>query len=440
MVSLFIEHIRIKNLLDPQSTYLLGLSGGVDSVALGYLLKEANINFEVAHVNYGLRGEESDGDENFVKNLAEKWGIPFHLKKVDSKIFELRDSSIQMIARDIRYDWFEELIGLRNLQGVLVAHHFEDQIETVFLNLLRGTGIEGLYGMSDRRGKIIRPLLPFHRAEILKFMTSYGYQWREDSSNLKSEYKRNFLRNEVLPLIEAKFPEGINSLDNSFKRIKDTGKAFFYLYDLWKDEFVLHQEGYQMLEYRSFINLPGKHSLLYYWLRDYGFGISDVENILETAENGLSGKVFYTREFTLNVDRERLILGKTDIEWEPVNIERADIRLDLNIGRYDLLHVKGDFEIDKNSENAMLDSDKLSFPLVVRRWEMGDKLVPLGMKSEKKVSDLLIDLKVPLIEKKKVAVLLSGNEVVWVLGYRISDKFKCDSSTKNILYFKKISS
>lgn len=440
MVSLFIEHIRIKNLLDQESTYILGLSGGVDSVALGYLLRAANINFEIAHVNYGLRGTESDGDELFVKNLAENWGLPFHLKRVGDEVFEDKDSSIQMMAREIRYDWFEEIVKERNLQGVIVAHHFEDQIETVFLNLLRGTGIEGLYGMSERRGKIIRPLLPFHRSEILHFMTSGGYPWREDSSNLKSEYKRNYLRNEVLPLIETRFPEGIDSLDKSFKRIKDTGKAFFYLYGIWKDQSILDQEGYQVLEFKNFTHLPGKHSLLFYWLRDYGFGFSEVEDILQAVDSGQSGKLFFSRGFMLNVDRECLILGKVETEWEPVKIERNDIRLDLKIGRYDILHVEGEFEIDKNPENAMLDADKLSFPLTVRRWEIGDRIVPLGMKSEKKISDLLIDLKVPLIEKKKVAVLLCGEEVVWVLGYRISEKYKCDSSTKNILYLKKIHS
>lgn len=440
MVSLFIEHIRIKNLLDQESTYLLGLSGGVDSVALGYLLKAANINFEIAHVNYGLRGTESDGDELFVKNLAETWGLPFHLKKVDEEIFEDKDSSIQMIARDIRYHWFEELVQVRDLKGMIVAHHFEDQIETIFLNLLRGTGIEGLYGMSERRGKIIRPLLPFHRAEILHFMTSSGYPWREDSSNLKSEYKRNYLRNEVLPLIETRFPEGMDSLDKSFKRMKDTGKVFFHLFRTWKDQNILHQEGYQILEFRNFSHIPGKHSLLFYWLRDFGFGFSEVENIIAATENAQSGKVFYAGDYMLNVDRECLILGKVEIEWDPVKIDRDDIRLDLRTGRYDILHVEGEFEIDKNPEHAMLDRDKLSFPLIVRRWEFGDRIVPLGMKSEKKISDLLIDLKVPLIDKKKIAVMMNGEEVVWVLGYRVSEKYKCDSSTKNILYLKKINS
>lgn len=440
MVSLFIEHIRIKNLLDQESTYLLGLSGGVDSVALAYLLRAANIKFEIAHVNYGLRGTESDGDQEFVKDLAEAWGLPFHLKKVDNEIFKDGYSSVQMMARDIRYDWFEDLVRERHLQGIIVAHHFEDQVETVFLNLLRVTGIEGLYGMSERRGRLIRPLLPFHRSEILHFMTASGYRWREDSSNLKSEYKRNYLRNEVLPLIENRFPEGIDSLDKSFKRIKDTGKAFFYFYRIWKDQNIIDQEGHQILEFKHISHLPGKHSLLFYWLRDYGFGFSEVEDILQTVDSGLSGRLFFSKEYMLNVDRERLILGKAEIEWEPVKIERDDIRLDLKIGRYDILQLEGKFEIDKSPQNAMLDRDKLSFPLTVRRWETGDRIVPLGMKSEKKISDLLIDLKVPLIEKRKVAVLLSGNEVVWVIGYRISEKYKYDFSTKNILYLKKINS
>lgn len=437
MISLFIEHIRTKKILDEKSRYLLGLSGGVDSVCLGYFLIAAGIDFDVAHVNYGLRGEESDGDELFVRSLADKWGKRLFVKKVQENLYLSEGQSLQMAARNIRYHWFEDLCASENLAGVIVAHNFEDQVETVLLNLLRGTGIEGVFGMSEKRGKVIRPMLPFKRAEILDFMQTNQYRWREDSTNKKTDYKRNFLRNEVFPKISEKFPEGMDIMSASFKRIKDTGKAFFHLYSTWKDQFVMQEGDFQYLYIQDFKNLPGKHSLIYYWLRDYGYNFSDVEDVLEAVEKKHSGKVFYAGDFLLNIDRDMLILGKAAFKWESLQINQHDIQVKFKHGQYDVLYVGKDFPMDKNPQNAMLDLEKLSFPLELRQWEQGDKFMPLGMKNEKKISDLLIDLKVPLIEKKKVAVLVSNGEIAWVMGYRISEKFKCDENTSKILYLKK---
>jgi len=440
MVSAFIDHIRQKNLFDQGCKYLLAVSAGADSVALGHLLRAAAVDFEVAHVNFGLRGEESDGDEAFVKSLGSKWGVEVHVKKITLGIFSEPGSSLQMKARDIRYQWFEETLKSRGLQGVLVAHHFEDQIETILLNLLRGSGLEGVYGMSERRGNIIRPLLPFRRGEILEFMQTNQYEWREDSSNRESKYKRNYIRNEILPLIEEKFPAGIRSLGQSFQRIKDSGKAFFYLYQVWKEQHVKVDNGYQFLELKDFISLPGKHSLLFYWLRDYGFGTADIEDIVACAERGDAGKIFFAGNYTLNLDRGQLILAEKSIDWESFEIQKDDIRLVIKDEKYDILRVGQEFTLDRDPTNAMLDLDKLSFPLTVRKWESGDRMVPLGMKSEKKISDILIDRKLPLIEKEKIAVILSGSEIIWLVGHRISDRFKCDSESKNILYLKKIKS
>ncbi|WP_291781964.1 tRNA lysidine(34) synthetase TilS [Cecembia sp.] len=438
MESVFIDHIRSKNLLDPKSRYLLALSGGADSVALGYLLKAAGINFEIAHVNYSLRGEESDEDEAFVKDLAKKWGVILHFKKIEERAFSSKEGSTQMVARDIRYSWFDEILALSGLQGVLVAHHFEDQMETILLNLLRGAGIEGVYGMSDRRGPIIRPLLSFYKEELLHYLQENNYRWREDRTNKESYYRRNFLRNEVFPLIEQKFPMAMPVMGKSFRRIKDTGKAFFYLYQQWKERHV-HSEGdYQFIRIKDFINLPGKSSFLFYWLRDFGFGTSDIEDVLVCAEHAVVGKFFYSGEYVLNVDREELILGKSAFDWRPISIAKGDIRVQINTSVYDIIRVDKNFPLDRNVENAMLDLDKLSFPLTVRKWEQGDRMVPLGMKSRKKISDVLIDLKLPLLEKRKAAVLLSEGEVVWLVGHRIGEKYKCDVNTENVLYLKKI--
>lgn len=437
MINHFIEHIREKNILDESSKYLLALSGGIDSVALGYLLLESGIDFEIAHVNFGLRAEESDGDEKFVCGLARSWGKKIHLKKVSGSDFQSKFGSVQMIARKIRYDWFEEILVQQNLKGLIVAHNFDDQVETVLLNLLRGTGIEGIYGMSEKIGNVIRPLLPFSRALIRSFMESRNLSWREDSSNEKTEYKRNYLRNEVIPLLDEKFPGAGSRLHQSFRRIKDTGKLFFSFFTDWKVKNIRMENEYQYLNVDDFIHLPGKHSLIYYWLRDFGFNFSDVEDIIGALEDRKQGKIFFSEKFMLNIDRDVLILGVSDLRWEPALIQKEDIQMAYKHGIYDILHVKDEFSLDRNPENAMFDLDKLIFPLKLRRWEDGDKIVPLGMKNEKKISDLLIDLKVPLIEKKKTAVLLSGEEVIWVVGIRLSERFKCDAHTRNVLYLKK---
>ena len=437
MINHFIEHIREKKFLDESSKYLLALSGGIDSVALGYLLLESGIDFEIAHVNYGLRADESDGDEKFVSELAISWGRKVHLKKVSSSDFQSKDGSVQMIARKIRYDWFEELLVQQNLNGIIVAHNFDDQVETVLLNLLRGTGIEGIYGMSDKKGNIIRPLLPFSRTQIRSYMESKKLSWREDSSNEKTDYKRNYLRNEIIPLLDEKFPEAGSRLHQSFRRIKDTGKLFFSFFADWKEKNIRIENDYQYLNVNDFIHLPGKHSLIYYWLRDFGFSFSDVEDIIGAVEDRKPGKIFFSEKFMLNIDRDVLILGISDLGWDPILIHKEDIQMVYKHGIYDILHVKEEFSLDRNPENAMLDLDKLSFPLILRRWEEGDKIVPLGMKNEKKISDLLIDLKVPLIQKKKTAVLLSEKEVIWVVGVRVSERFKCEVHTRNVFYLKK---
>jgi tRNA(Ile)-lysidine synthase len=226
MKDLFKIHIRSKNLLDLEKSYLLAISGGIDSVCLGHLLHGLGVKFSLGHVNFQLRGKESDEDEAFVRTLAAKWEVPILVKKTRKEIFKTTGKSTQMAARDFRYEWFEELVKSDGFEGVLVAHQFEDQIETIFLNLLRGTGIEGLYGMSEKRGVILRPLLPFTRSQIRSYMEQNGLKWRNDSSNDTNDYKRNLLRNRVLPTLNDDFPDALQVLDMSFKRLKDTGKAF----------------------------------------------------------------------------------------------------------------------------------------------------------------------------------------------------------------------
>ncbi|SHM54565.1 tRNA(Ile)-lysidine synthase [Cyclobacterium lianum] len=439
MLDRFIHHVRENNILDVGQRYLLAISGGMDSVALAHLLHLGGCKFDLVHCNFQLRGKESDRDEAFVRDLAEEMRVPIHVKVFDAKGYAASNGlSLQMAARDLRYDWFATLHRSLPAAGVLVAHQADDQLETVLLNLLRGTGIEGVYGMANKRDFIIRPLLPFSRAEIQEFVASESLSWREDSSNRKTLYKRNFIRHKFMPVLADFDPKGPELMQYSFDRIKDAGKAFFYFFEQWREARVRQEPPYEYLDYKDLGNIPGKASLLFYWLRPKGFVYPQVEQVLQAMHAGLSGKCFFAGDWMLNMDRDRLILGKAE-QAEPsfwVNVHDINFRPDARVN-YDILQLKSDWQIDRSSENALLDRQLLDFPLQLRGWEEGDRFKPLGMQQFKKVSDFLIDAKVPLIKKKSVKVLCSGNAIVWVVGYRIDDRFKVTKATREVVYFKK---
>lgn len=434
----FIDHISSRQLLQAGKTYLLACSGGMDSMALAHLLFSAGIRFEIAHVNFKLRDKDSDADEQFVASWATKHSIPFHLKTADTKTYALHQGiSIQMAAREIRYRFFEEVRSKNGLEGIFLAHHEDDQIETIFLNLLRGTGIEGIYGMSERNGWLIRPLLNFTRNEIAEFMTSNGYTWREDLSNQTSDYKRNNLRLNGLPAIFQLEPDARKNLLTSFARLKDTGKAFSGLFELWKSQKIHEKDGIQFLAYTDIVHLPGGPTLLYLWLRSYGFNSDQAQDIWERLGDMQSGTVFNGKGYQLWFDRKEMMLCSKPTPFEGFFLEGKESHLMLPEGIYEMHLSTEKSAIDPNPQNAVLDANQLEFPFEVRAWKEGDRFVPLGMNSEKKVSDFLIDLKVPLAKKQEVKVLVSGGKIAWVIGMRIADWAKLTPATRTTLHFKK---
>ena len=439
MVEAFIRHIRNKSILDPAKTYLLASSGGMDSMCLGNLLTKAEIPFEIAHVNFQLRGEDSNKDEDFLRNWAKSLDITFHVHHADTYTFASeRNISTQMAAREIRYDWFEKLRSERKLAGTIIAHHEDDQIETIVLNLLRGTGIEGIYGMAERRGWLIRPMLPFSRKEIREFVLENKIEWREDSSNEKTDYKRNKLRHISLPALYEVAPNAKSNLLNSFARLKDTGKAFTALFENWKNEKIKESDGMQILSTSDLLRTAGASSLLFFWLRPYGFNSDQAQDILQSSQSTTeSGKLFESNTHLLNIDRDQLILAPIPGEFEAISIAASDIEFILPEGKYELLKLASGETIDKSRQNAMLDIERLSFPLEIRTWQEGDRFIPLGMKNANKISDFLIDLKVPVVKKQGIKVLISEDQIAWVIGYRIADWAKSTAATRKLLYLKK---
>lgn len=439
MLDTFRSHVSSRNLLDHQSTYLLACSGGMDSMCLGNLLTQVGISFEVAHINFQLRGAESLGDEEFVKSWSKDNGLTIHLKQTDTESYALAKSiSIQMAAREIRYAFFEEVRAAQNLDGILLAHHEDDQLETIFLNLLRGTGIEGVYGMADRKGWLIRPLLPFSRTDIQSYMESNQLTWREDSSNKKSDYKRNNLRINGLRVIYSLEKNARKNLLTSFQRLKDTGKAFSGLFETWKKTAIREESTYQFLAYESIQSQPGAATLLYFWLRLYGFNSDQTQAIASSLNHPKSGVVFKSSTHLVHFDRKDLILSQIQEDFKPVSVLESDSGLILPEGQFSISRQKLPVQLDKNPLHAQLDAARLEFPLEIRTWQEGDKFIPLGMTSSKKISDFLIDSKIPLAKKNEVKVLVSGKEIAWVIGLRIADWAKCTPATQRILYFKKI--
>lgn len=439
MLDRFIRHVRENNILDFQSYYILAISGGIDSVVLAHLLFKGGFKFGMAHCNFQLRGEESEADEAFIIDLAKKLGVKVWCQKFDTTAYmESQGISLQMAARNLRYEWFAKLHEEIDPQGILVAHHADDQLETILLNLLRGTGIEGLYGMAGTRDFIIRPLLPFNRKDLEQFLKAENLQWREDSSNHSDDYKRNFVRHRIVPEIDAFDPKGGELMRYSFERVKDTGKVFSYFFEEWKRHNIHMEDGYEYLAFKCLEGVPGEKSLLYYWLKEKGFGFLQVADIVSAKKKEEVGKHFISREWMVNLDRENIILGPIENDMQEKTVGIHDIDLAVNGNTYDLLTMGPQTPLDRSTENAMLNKSVLDFPLTLRNWEQGDKFKPLGMANFKKVSDFLIDLKVPLIKKRNVKVLCSGDQIVWLVGFRIDDRFKVGGSTPSILYIKKI--
>ena len=438
MLQAFLSHIQTRCLLNPGSTYLLACSGGMDSMCLANLLIQAKIPFELAHVNFQLRGEESDEDQQFVQDWAKHQGVPSHLKLAETTaLANSKGISIQMAAREIRYSFFEEVRSTRNLAAILLAHQEDDQLETVFLNLMRGTGIEGIYGMADKKGFLIRPLLPFSRSEIRSYMEENRLTWRDDSSNEKADYKRNNLRINGLPALLALEPDARKNLFTSFNRLKDTGRAFTGLFENWKKSSIRTEESYQFLPYSAFQNQPGTSTLLYFWLRPFGFNSDQAQSISEAVDHPKVGTIFKGSGYSVHLDRQELILAPDQEAFEPFFLQKDDALLDLPEGKYTMTRLEYTAPFDRNPTNAQLDEERLEFPLEIRTWQEGDKFEPLGMNSSKKISDFLIDLKVPLAKKQGVKVLVSGGKIAWVIGLRIADWAKCNPATLRILYFKK---
>ena len=440
MLDRFLSFINEKKIVSSGDKILLAVSGGIDSICMTHLFKESGIKSGIAHCNFRLREEESDMDEDFVRQLAQKYNFPFFVMHFNTADYaRLQKISIQMAARELRYNWFENLRKLHGFSMIATAHNADDSIETFFINLLRGTGIQGLTGIKVKNDHLIRPLLFACRNEIEDYCRNQNLEFRIDSSNNSDKYLRNRIRHSLIPLLSEMNPEFLNIMSENLHRLSEAEKIYFSFVDHYKKEILeLSSDGFYRINISKIMECVSPDTLLYEILKDFGFSSKTSFEIYNNIE-GESGRVYYSEKNRLVKDRNHLIL--TPPENEEVHkiyieqyIPEIFKPLHLQIQSY----VADGFTIPANADMAALDSDKLVFPLILRKWQHGDYFHPLGMTGMKKVSDFFVDTKLSLTEKENSWLLTSAGEIVWIIGKRIDDRFKITAKTKNIIIISKL--
>lgn len=437
----FQNSIKRNNLFSKKDKLLLAVSGGVDSVVLCELCKQAEFDFAIAHCNFQLRGAESERDEKFVRNLGDKYGVEVLVKKFDTEKYALENKlSTQEAARNLRYEWFEELVynqlsigNIKNPIHLLTAHHADDNAETIAMNFFRGTGLHGLTGIPSKNEYIKRPLLEFSKDELLAFAKENNLEFVEDSSNQSSKYTRNYFRNEIIPAISKIYPQVKDNLLDNINRFKEIEK----LYKLSVGELkrkICKQKGNEVHIPVNKLMLYNNKALIYEIIHSFNFQEKQVEEVIKLADSD-SGKYITSPDNQYRIIKHRL--------WFIISPVFATESLNIIIEENDkqVFFSLGNLKIESTSSNksstsidiATLDAKEIKFPLLLRKWKTGDYFYPLGMKKKKKVSRFLIDSKLSKIEKENTWIIESKQRICWIVGQRIDDRFKLTATTKEVL-------
>ena len=405
------QHIVKHNLLESNDRLLLTVSGGKDSVCMLHLFAKLDYPLAIAHCNFSLRGVDSDEDENFVKGLATQYGLPFFSKRFETKKYtQEKGVSTQMAARDLRYAWFQEL----GFDKIATAHHQDDHIETLLLKKNRKASLEGLCGIQVKNGSIIRPLLCFPAQEIDSYLLQNKWGWREDVSNASTDYQRNEIRLLQLPSMEKENPNIRKELlqeiavnQKKYAAIQEEVKRLFPF--VWKKS-----DAHQELYLKELLNHPKKEELMYQLLKEYGpYPWQDVFALMEAESGKEIRNQYYQKQASIQIDK---------------SICSVELPIPLSfsvLNRSDVMNFS-------DASMAFIDLSKLSFPLTLRKWKQGDVFVPLGMQGRKKVSDFMVDQKLSILEKENTWVLCSNDDIVWVVGHRLDDRYKLVAQTEKV--------
>lgn len=435
MTERFRQHLESGlNFLQNQKL-LIAVSGGLDSVVLAHLCHDLKLDFAIAHCNFNLRDSESDADEAFVKALAENWNVKLHFKSFETEAYASEKMiSIQMAARELRYAWFQKLAEKHHFDYILTAHHADDNLETFLINLIRGTGLEGLTGIPEVSGKIVRPLLPFSREELEVFAKQSHLEWREDSSNASNKYVRNKLRHDVIPELKDINPKLLHNFQTTIANLQDSENLIEDAVVKLQKKVAQVEENVIKLNIRKLKKRSNPKAYLYQLLKDFNFTAwDDVVNLLDAQP----GKQVFSSTHRLLKDREFLLLselGNDEDEERITHILKYDTKIETPAGH---LHIEPVEAISDISRKIIyVDADQLKYPLTVRKWHEGDLFFPFGMQGKKKLSKYFKDEKLSLYDKESAWVLCSEQNIVWVIGRRADDRFKITETTEHILKIK----
>ncbi|MBO5771506.1 MAG: tRNA lysidine(34) synthetase TilS [Alistipes sp.] len=427
------------NLFSHDDRILLTVSGGVDSMVMLDLFTRAGYNIGVAHCNFGLRGVESDEDQLLVEAEAVRRGVAIYNKRFDTEAeMERTGESMEMAARRLRYEWFDALAAEHHYTKIAIAHHVDDSIETFFINLLRGTGLRGLTGIHFRREQFIRPLLFASRKEIHEYAITHHIPFREDSSNNSTKYLRNKIRLGLVPMIREINPSFTSLMRGNLYRLTDAQRFIDVAIETIRES-VLHRgdNNIDRIEVGAIDHALPRDFVIYSLLNSsYGFKGDVVEALCKALDAGECGKRFYSRDAVACIDRGDIVVAPIADDDDCSTTISAD-ELRCYCGGSVLMFSHTDIDnigsLNHPTDVALLDEERLTYPLTLRRWREGDSFIPFGMVGRKKVSDYLTDRKMSVVEKRRQFVLLSGDDIVWLVGHRIDDRYRVGDRTENIL-------
>ncbi len=433
----FIENNKKQHLFTSKDKLLLAVSGGVDSVVLCELCRQAGYDFSIAHCNFKLRGAESERDEQFVKELGKKYGVETPVRQFDTEQYAADNKlSIQEAARELRYNWFKELISQSTNQPIhlLTAHHADDNNETLLMNFFRGTGLQGLTGIPSSNEYIRRPLLHFSKEALLDFAKENQLAFVEDSSNASSKYTRNFFRNELIPAISKVYPQVRENLQHNIDRFNEIEKLYRFSVEALKKK-ICKQKGNEIhIPVKQLMGFDNR-ALIYEIISPFGFLEKQVEEVVKLAASE-SGKYILSPEGHYRIIRHRhwfIISPVQAMKAATIIIEEEDKEVFFFLGKLGIERTSDIRPAALNNE-VSLDAKKIQFPLLLRRWKTGDYFYPLGMTKKKKISRFLIDKKLSLTEKENIWVIESARRIIWVVGHRIDERFKVTDTTKEVLH------
>jgi len=433
----FLKYISKNKLFEKKDKILVAISGGLDSVVLLDLLFKSGFKISVAHCNFQLRGKESDMDEEFVKELSKKYKIECFIKICNAADYaKIKKLSIQESARELRYKWFEQILIENKFNKLAVGHHFDDNLETFFINFSRGSGLSGLKGIPLINENIVRPLLYASRGEIEKYAEENNLKYREDSSNKSEKYLRNKLRHNLLPNFIEILGGSDETLKKSMSYLAEDELIFNQIMEQKRSEIIKENDGYLLIEKSKLLSLSPINTWVYYLLKPFGYSRAITDDISEGLKNDNNGKTYFSQSHRLITDRDKLFLNPISemLDSQEYIIKQGAKEINQPIKlTFSIVENNVDFKIEKKTDIAYFDFDKLSFPLRLRRWKKGDRFHPFGMQGSKLLSDYFIDQKLSLPQKENLWLLVSKEEIIWVVGMRTSDLFKLDAGNKKVL-------